>query len=73
MTEPVYLSDLRPRYDALFCDVWGVIRDGRALIPEAVQALRQYRESGGVVCLVSNSPRRGYDLAERLRDMGFPG
>lgn len=72
MTEPVYLSDLRSRYDALFCDVWGVIRDGRALIPEAVTALQRYREAGGVVCLVSNSPRRGYDLTDRLREMGFP-
>ncbi len=66
------LSDLRADYDALFCDVWGVLRDGRALLPDAVEALSRYRETGGAVCLVSNSPRRGYDLTERLREMGFP-
>lgn len=66
------LSDLRADYDALFCDVWGVLRDGRALLPDAVEALHRYRLTGGAVCLVSNSPRRGYDLIERLRDMGFP-
>lgn len=66
------LSDLRADYDALFCDVWGVLRDGRALLPDAVEALCRYRETGGAVCLVSNSPRRGYDLTERLREMGFP-
>lgn len=72
MSQFAVLSDLRADYDALFCDVWGVIRDGRALLPPAVEALLRYRESGGAVCLVSNSPRRGYDLTERLREMGFP-
>jgi HAD superfamily hydrolase (TIGR01459 family) len=72
MTKIATLSQLTDQYDALFCDVWGVIRDGRALLPEAVEALIRYRRQGGVVCLVSNSPRRGYDLIEQLRKMGFP-
>ena len=41
------LGALRDHYDILYCDVWGVIRDGKALLPEAVEALQAYRRSGG--------------------------
>jgi HAD superfamily hydrolase (TIGR01459 family) len=66
------LGPLRDRYDTLYCDVWGVIRDGTDLLPEAVEALIRFRETGGRVCLVSNSPRRSSSLAHFLTDMGLP-
>ncbi|WP_300554458.1 TIGR01459 family HAD-type hydrolase [Maricaulis sp.] len=66
------LSDLAPHYSAIFCDVWGVIRDGHALIPDAVKALQRYRAEGGTVCLVSNSPRRAPSLLHSLEEMGLP-
>lgn len=72
MTQIATLSTLSDRYDTLFCDVWGVIRDGRALLPAGVEALVRFREQGGVVCLVSNSPQRHYDLDAQLSGMGFP-
>ncbi|WP_417481052.1 TIGR01459 family HAD-type hydrolase [Maricaulis sp.] len=73
MTQPVCLSELRDRYDVLYCDVWGVIRDGRRLLPAAVDALIRFRQSGGFVCLVSNSPQRARGLAAHLDQMGMPG
>ncbi|MHA6289101.1 TIGR01459 family HAD-type hydrolase [Maricaulis sp. CAU 1757] len=72
MTDYPTLGSLRSRYDALYCDVWGVIRDGAALLPEAVEALREWRRSGGAVCLVSNSPKPRSDLQAMLRQMGLP-
>lgn len=72
MIQPARLSALRKRYDVLYCDVWGVIRDGKALLPEAVEALREFRRSGGAVCLVSNTPRRGHSLRRFLDGMGLP-
>jgi len=66
------LGALRDHYDILYCDVWGVIRDGKALLPEAVEALQAFRRSGGAVCLVSNSPRRSPSLATMLAQMGLP-
>jgi HAD superfamily hydrolase (TIGR01459 family) len=72
MNEPARLGALREFYDTLYCDVWGVIRDGKALLPEAVEALRAFRRSGGAVCLVSNSPRRSSSLASMLLQMGLP-
>jgi len=64
------LSDLAPSYDALLCDVWGVIRDGRDLVPEALDALAKFRARGGTVVLLSNSPRRASSLKTFLGQMG---
>jgi len=66
------LSDLAGDYDALLCDVWGVIRDGRSVIPEALDALVAYRAQGGTVVLLSNSPRRAKSLISHLTGLGAP-
>ena len=73
MMKPAKLSKLREFYDVLYCDVWGVIRDGRDLLPPAVDALVAFRKSGGRVCLVSNSPRRSSSLKSMLAQMGLTG
>jgi len=64
------LCDIAPDYDALLCDVWGVIRDGRSLVPEALGALAKFRAQGGHVVLLSNSPRRASSLKSFLAQMG---
>ncbi len=66
------LSDLAADYDALLCDVWGVIRDGRTVIPDALDALVKYRAQGGTVVLLSNSPRRAKSLIHHLTQLGAP-
>jgi HAD superfamily hydrolase (TIGR01459 family) len=65
------LSEIADRYDALLCDVWGVIRDGRSLLPPARDALRRFRETRGPVCLVSNSPQRSVDMISYLESAGL--
>jgi HAD superfamily hydrolase (TIGR01459 family) len=47
---------LLSRYDAIFCDVWGVMHNGRAAYAEAGEALASFRSGGGTVILVSNAP-----------------
>jgi HAD superfamily hydrolase (TIGR01459 family) len=69
---PARLGQLAGRYDAILCDVWGVIRDGESLIGPALDALIRFREQGGQVCLVSNSPRRSLSLEHFLKGMGAP-
>ena len=49
-------GDLLSRYDAVFCDVWGVVHNGRKAYGEAGAALARFREQGGTVILVSNAP-----------------
>lgn len=66
------LSALRQDYDTLLCDVWGVIHDGKQLFPAAVEALREFKRSGGRICLLSNTPRQSESLIGMLDNMGFP-
>lgn len=58
MTPPIITraGDLLARYDAVFCDVWGVVHNGRKAYPEAGEALARFRAGGGTVILVSNAP-----------------
>jgi HAD superfamily hydrolase (TIGR01459 family) len=63
------LSALAGGYDVLFCDIWGVLHGGRRAYPHAIDALRRFRERGGRVAMVSNSPRPGKPLAGQLRDI----
>jgi HAD superfamily hydrolase (TIGR01459 family) len=64
------LSALKPDYDVILCDVWGVIRDGRALLAQALDALKRFRAAGGTVILLSNSPQRHDWLLAHLAQLG---
>ncbi|UWR23135.1 TIGR01459 family HAD-type hydrolase [Sulfitobacter sp. S190] len=66
------LSDISAPYDALFVDLWGCVHNGVAAIPSAVAALQQYRQSGGIVILVTNSPRPRKGVAKQLVHFGVP-
>jgi HAD superfamily hydrolase (TIGR01459 family) len=58
MTPPI-ISNAGPllaRYHAVFCDVWGVMHNGRLAYAEAGDALARFRGQGGTVVLVSNAP-----------------
>ncbi|MGM0742410.1 MAG: TIGR01459 family HAD-type hydrolase [Pseudomonadota bacterium] len=60
------LSDISSRYDALFVDLWGCVHNGVKAFPGAVAALRAYRERGGAVVLVTNSPRPRAGVEKQL-------
>ncbi len=64
------LRDLAARYDAVICDVWGVVHDGLNAHPSAVDALRRYRAGGGRVLLLSNAARPGAAVARHMEAMG---
>ncbi|ODT83471.1 MAG: hypothetical protein ABS76_03670 [Pelagibacterium sp. SCN 64-44] len=66
------LSDLAGRYDAVLSDVWGVIHNGVAAFPEAVEALRRFRMQGGRVVLITNAPRPSGPIVAMLDRLGVP-
>ena len=67
------LSVLAHRYEAIFCDVWGVIHNGRRSFPVACDALvRLQAETGAPVILVSNAPRPAEDVKPQLRALMVP-
>ncbi|MEP3441930.1 MAG: TIGR01459 family HAD-type hydrolase [Sulfitobacter sp.] len=66
------LSDVSSAYDALFVDLWGCVHDGVKAIPSAVAALQTYRQGGGIVILVTNSPRPRAGVVKQLAQFGVP-
>jgi HAD superfamily hydrolase (TIGR01459 family) len=66
------LAEVSDRYDALFCDLWGCLHNGLRPFPEAVAALAAFRESGGRVVLLTNSPRPSRGVVRQLDRMGLP-
>lgn len=72
MKSVLHFSNIAGSYSAVFCDVWGVIRDGHSLLPSAIRTLQQARELGLPVVLVSNSPRPAHDVSRQLCLMGAP-
>lgn len=73
MTELIRsLSQIAPRYDALFCDLWGCVHNGVSPFPAAVSALQSFRQGGGRVILVTNAPRPKASVVAQLDRMGLP-
>lgn len=51
-----HAGPLLERYDAVFCDVWGVVHNGLVAYTRACAALTKFRERGGTVVLLTNAP-----------------
>jgi HAD superfamily hydrolase (TIGR01459 family) len=66
------LKDLALRYDALLCDVWGVIHNGREAFPGVVDTLKAARAAGKIVLLLSNAPRPRPPIREQLASLHVP-
>jgi HAD superfamily hydrolase (TIGR01459 family) len=63
---------LAPRYDVVLCDVWGVVHDGVCAYAPACDALARFREGGGTVVLITNSPRPSPWVIRQLDRLGVP-
>ena len=64
------LADLAGQYDAVLSDVWGVVHNGVAAFPPAVDALVRYRQAGGKVVFITNAPRPSAPLIAMLDRLG---
>jgi HAD superfamily hydrolase (TIGR01459 family) len=73
MTEIITsLSQISARYDAVFCDLWGCLHNGKTPFPAAVAVLQAFRAQGGRVVLLTNAPRPNSIIVKQLDDMGVP-
>ena len=66
------IDDIADRYDAVFCDVWGVIHNGRNLYAGAAGALTRLRQAGKSVILLTNIPKPRGPIPAQLDRLGFP-
>jgi HAD superfamily hydrolase (TIGR01459 family) len=66
------LRELAARYDGFILDLWGVIHDGVAPIPGAVDCLQSLLAATKRIVLLSNAPRRADDVVRRITAVGVP-
>jgi len=66
------IAPLASGTSAWLVDVWGVIHNGVKPFMDACTACARYREEGGIVVLVSNSPRPNRGVAGQLDGIGVP-
>lgn len=65
-------ASLANDYDLWLSDIWGVVHNGVAAYPAAVDALRSFRRQGGRVVLITNAPRPRASVIEQLARLRVP-
>jgi len=63
------LRDLVSDVDVLLSDIWGVVHNGLVAFPDACAALRNFRDQGGTVILITNAPRPADSVQRQLRKL----
>lgn len=66
------LADIANRYDVLLVDLWGCVHNGVTAFPEAVAALKGFRQGGGTVVLLTNAPRSRHEVSKQIVRFGIP-
>ncbi|MBW3618540.1 MAG: TIGR01459 family HAD-type hydrolase, partial [Proteobacteria bacterium] len=66
------LSEVAAAFDAVLCDIWGVVHNGRARHAAACDALVRFRRERGPVVLISNAPRPAAAVIAQLDALGVP-
>ncbi len=66
------MKNLSAQYPVWFCDIWGVVHNGLTHHAAAADALSRHRQGGGIVVLVTNSPRTAKGVAKQLAEIGVP-
>lgn len=64
------IADLASGTQAWLVDIWGVMHNGVTPFPTAVTACQRFRAAGGIVLLLSNSPRPSDGVAVQLDQIG---
>lgn len=65
-------SEIAPQYDAVFCDVWGVVHNGRDAFHDAIAAIRRFRAEHRPAVLLSNAPRLPDGVETQFVRLGIP-
>jgi HAD superfamily hydrolase (TIGR01459 family) len=65
------IKEISHLYNHFVFDVWGVIHDGSAAYPGAVETVDYLRKEGKKICFLSNAPRRASVVANVLKKFGI--
>ncbi len=64
------MKTISATYPVWFCDIWGVVHNGYKPFANTVATLARHRANGGIVVLVSNSPRSEAGILKQLDEIG---
>lgn len=67
------ILELKDKFDLFIFDIYGVIWDGKKVIPNSIETLEQLKADGKKVVLMSNSTLTSDKLAESYEKRGFLG
>ncbi|MGF1545459.1 MAG: TIGR01459 family HAD-type hydrolase [Parvularculaceae bacterium] len=66
------LGDVAGDYDALLCDAWGVVHNGRRVFDGVAEALTRFRAERGPVVILTNAPKPSRVIPGQLDRLGLP-
>jgi len=66
-----HLADIYERYDTFVIDLWGVIHNGIALNPKAIEAIDQLKKNSKKIVFLSNAPRPSSKVINFLLKMNM--
>lgn len=66
------LCGIASQFDLFLIDQFGVLHDGRAPYPGAIEALASIEGAGKTAIILTNSGKRAGQNADRLAQLGFP-
>ena len=64
-------SPLLNNYDYFILDIWGVLHDGSSTYDGAIDRLKEMKEKGKKICLLSNAPRRAIVVEKLLEKLNI--
>lgn len=64
------IREISQQFDFFIFDVWGVVHDGSAAYPGAIEAIKFLRQENKKICFLSNAPRRANKVAATLHKFG---
>jgi ribonucleotide monophosphatase NagD (HAD superfamily) len=67
------LRDIADQFDLYLVDQYGVLHDGVAAYPGAIDAMARLASGGRRVVVLTNSGKGASDNAARLASLGFSG
>lgn len=67
------LRDIVGDFDAIVFDQWGVLHNGSAAYPGAIEAVESLAGDGLRLAVLSNSGKRSAPNRKRIVSMGFSG
>lgn len=65
------LGEIADQYDHFILDIWGVLHNGLRAYPTVVPCLKELRQRGKQILLLTNSPNRAYYIPPQLDTFGI--